>query len=123
MEKTVLTPNERKLRRNSLLHKVFGQCAIWLVLIVMYIPIGVLIVYSFSANDVIGGEVFNFSFVQYSKLFTDAEIMIEALRHGLSVGEVSTVFYKNERRGTFVPFRAIFEFLRNLIYYRFFKKS
>ena len=55
--------------------------------------------------------------------FTDAEIMIEALKHNLSVGEVSTVFYKNERRGTFVPFHAIFEFLRNLIYYRFFKRS
>ncbi len=54
--------------------------------------------------------------------FTDAEIMIEALRHDLAVGEVSTVFYKNERRGTFVPFSAISEFLSNLIYYRFFKK-
>ena len=54
--------------------------------------------------------------------FTDAEIMIEALRHDLSVGEVSTVFYKNERRGTFVPVSAIYEFLGNLIYYRFFKK-
>jgi len=54
--------------------------------------------------------------------FTDAEIMIEALRHELSVGEVSTVFYKNERRGTFVPFSAIYEFLSNLIYYRFIKK-
>ena len=53
--------------------------------------------------------------------FTDAEIMIEALRHDLAVGEVSTVFYKNERRGTFVPVSAIFEFLGNLIYYRFFK--
>lgn len=54
--------------------------------------------------------------------FTDAEIMIEALRHDLSVGEVSTVFYKNERRGTFVPVSAIFEFLSNLFYYRFIKK-
>ena len=54
--------------------------------------------------------------------FTDAEIMIEALRHDLSVGEVSTVFCKNERRGTFVPISAIYEFLGNLIYYRFFKK-
>ena len=54
--------------------------------------------------------------------FTDAEIMIEALRHDLSVGEVSTVFYKNERRGTFVPFSALYEFLSNLIYYRFIKK-
>jgi len=58
-----------------------------------------------------------------SDWFTDAEIMIEALRHNLSVGEVSTVFYKNERRGTFVPFHAIFEFLRNLLFYRFFKNS
>lgn len=54
--------------------------------------------------------------------FTDAEIMIEALRHNLSVGEVSTVFYKNERRGTFVPVSALYEFLSNLIYYRFIKK-
>ncbi len=54
--------------------------------------------------------------------FTDAEIMIEALRHDLSVGEVSTVFYKNERRGTFVPASALYEFLSNLIYYRFIKK-
>ena len=54
--------------------------------------------------------------------FTDAEIMIEALRHDLAVGEVSTVFYKNERRGTFVPFSALYEFLSNLIYYRFFKR-
>ncbi len=54
--------------------------------------------------------------------FTDAEIMIEALQHDLSVGEVSTVFYKNERRGTFVPFSALYEFLSNLIYYRFIKK-
>jgi len=54
--------------------------------------------------------------------FTDAEIMIEALRHDLSVGEVSTVFYKNERRGTMVPFSALYEFLSNLIYYRFIKK-
>ena len=54
--------------------------------------------------------------------FTDAEIMIEALRHDLSVGEVSTVFYKNERRETFVRFSAVYEFLSNLIYYRFIKK-
>jgi hypothetical protein len=55
--------------------------------------------------------------------FTDAEIMIEALRHNLSIGEVSTVFFRNERRGTLVRFSAIFEFLGNLIYYRFIKKQ
>jgi glycosyl transferase family 2 len=51
--------------------------------------------------------------------FTDAEIMIEAIRNALTVGEVATIFLKNERRATFVPFSAIWEFLRNLLYYRF----
>ena len=54
--------------------------------------------------------------------FTDAEIMIEALRNEENIGEVSTIFYENERRSSFVPISAIFEFLRNLLYYRFFKK-
>ena len=74
-EMDVFQRNERILKRNRIIHKILGQAAIWLVLVLMYIPIGVLIVYSFSANDVIGGEVFNFSFIQYSRLFTDAEIM------------------------------------------------
>lgn len=55
--------------------------------------------------------------------FTDAEIMIEALKHNLTIAEISTVFYKNERRDTFVPFSAVYEFLWNMIYYRFFKND
>ena len=51
--------------------------------------------------------------------FTDAEIMIEALRNHLNVGEVSTIFLNNERRATFLRAATILEFLRNLIYYRF----
>lgn len=51
--------------------------------------------------------------------FTDAEIMIEAIRTQLKVGEVSTIFLRNERRASFVPPSAIGEFLRNLLYYRF----
>ncbi len=54
--------------------------------------------------------------------FTDAEIMIEALKNNMSIGEVSTIFYKNERRSSFVPVSAIFEFLSNLIRYRIIKK-
>lgn len=50
--------------------------------------------------------------------FTDAEIMIEAIRNRLSVGEVSTIFLTNERRASFVPPSAILEFLRNLVSYR-----
>ncbi len=57
-----------------------------------------------------------------SDWFTDAEIMIEALKNQLNIGEVSTIFHKNERRSSFVPVSAILEFVKNLFYYRFFKK-
>ncbi|MBI3305378.1 glycosyltransferase family 2 protein [Candidatus Parcubacteria bacterium] len=57
--------------------------------------------------------------LESSDWFTDAEIMIEALRINLKIGEVSTTFFKNERRASFVSPSAILEFLRNLLYYRF----
>lgn len=50
--------------------------------------------------------------------FTDAEIMIEALRNRLRVAEVATIFLTNERRATFVRAATIWEFIRNLIHYR-----
>lgn len=50
--------------------------------------------------------------------FTDAEIMIEAIRHKMKICEISTVFYKNERRTSFVDFNTVFEFIYNLFYYR-----
>lgn len=53
--------------------------------------------------------------------FTDAEIMIEALHHGMTVAEIPTVFYENHRRVSFVHITAIWEFLRNLFFYRFFR--
>jgi glycosyltransferase involved in cell wall biosynthesis len=51
--------------------------------------------------------------------FTDAEIMIEALKYKMKICEVSTVFYKNERRSSFVGVSTVFEFIYNLFYYRF----
>lgn len=51
--------------------------------------------------------------------FTDAEIMIEALKYKMKICEVSTVFYKNERRSSFVGISTVFEFIYNLFYYRF----
>ncbi len=50
--------------------------------------------------------------------FTDAEIMIQAFEKKLRICEVSTIFYKNERRASFVEFKAVFEFMYNLVYYR-----
>ncbi|OGM98187.1 MAG: hypothetical protein A2735_00570 [Candidatus Yanofskybacteria bacterium RIFCSPHIGHO2_01_FULL_41_21] len=49
----------------------------------------------------------------------DAEIMLESMRLDLNVAEVPTVFYKNEWRGSFVKIWTIFEFLINLVVYRF----
>lgn len=59
--------------------------------------------------------------LESSDWFTDAEIMIEAMRHKLKIGEISTVFYENEQRKSLVAFSTIFEFIKNLFYYRFFK--
>ncbi len=51
--------------------------------------------------------------------FIDAEIVIQASYLGLKIGEVPTVFRANEYRTSFVKPTAIFEFIRNLIIYRF----
>lgn len=50
--------------------------------------------------------------------FTDAEIVIQAIKNDFRICQISTVFYKNERRKSFVGFKTIFEFIYNLIYYR-----
>ncbi len=51
--------------------------------------------------------------------FADAEIMICARAAGLSIGEIPVHFALNENRGSFVKPKAIFEFMSNLIRYRF----
>ena len=51
--------------------------------------------------------------------FTDAEIMIQAFSQQLKIAEISTVFYKNERKTSFVGFKTVWEFMFNLVKYRF----
>ena len=51
--------------------------------------------------------------------FTDAEIMIQAFSQQLKIAEISTVFYKNERKTSFVGFKTVWEFMFNLLKYRF----
>lgn len=60
--------------------------------------------------------------LQSNDWFTDAEIMIQAFEKKLRICEVSTIFYKNERRASFVGPETIFEFIYNLIHYRLKKK-
>lgn len=47
--------------------------------------------------------------------FIDAEIMIQARRHGFRIAEVPTTFLKNQARGTFVTFRANLLFFVQLL--------
>ena len=71
-----LTNNEKTRKRRSLAYKIFGQSIIWIVLIMMYIPILVLMAFSFSKNDNISLEGdFHFTFELYRDLFLDQEIM------------------------------------------------
>jgi hypothetical protein len=53
--------------------------------------------------------------LQADDWFADAEIVLEARRLGLAVGELPVVFYDNPERASFVRPSAILEFLRNML--------
>jgi|SRR3989338_2384413 len=50
--------------------------------------------------------------------FIDAEMVILASYLNMSIGEVSTNFYVNKNRASFIKTATIFEFLKNLFSYR-----
>jgi glycosyltransferase involved in cell wall biosynthesis len=54
--------------------------------------------------------------------FIDAEIMIQAKKMNLKIGEIPTVFHRMEFRPSFIKFRSVWEFFVNLIWYRFFNR-
>lgn len=69
--------------------KVLGQSYIWLVLLLMYLPILILVIYSFSSSTLVGGN-FVFSFDLYVKLFKNTSIMI-ALGNTILLALISAV--------------------------------
>lgn len=69
--------------------KVFGQTYIWLLLLLMYLPILVLIAYSFTEATNVGTWT-GFSFNLYAALFKDEEIMI-ALGNTVIIAVVSAL--------------------------------
>ena len=69
--------------------KIIGQCYIWLILILMYLPILVLIAFSFTKSVNIGVWK-GFSFDLYSDLFRSKEIMI-ALANTLIIAITSAL--------------------------------
>jgi spermidine/putrescine transport system permease protein len=52
---------------------IFAQCFIWVLLILMYLPVLVLMIYSFTTSTTLG-DWSGFSFELYGKLFQDKEI-------------------------------------------------
>ena len=69
--------------------KIFGQCYIWLILILMYLPILVLIAFSFTKSVNIGVWK-GFSFDLYGDLFRSKEIMT-ALANTLIIAITSAI--------------------------------
>lgn len=92
--------------------KIFGQCYIWLILILMYLPVLVLIAFSFT-EAVNVGEWTGFTFNLYPRLFESTEIMtalgntvliavISALVSTIlgSLGAVGAFYAKRRARNT-----------------------
>lgn len=57
----------------SLKKRIFAQCYIWILLILMYLPVIVLMVYSFTTSTSLGSWE-GFSFELYRSLFADVEV-------------------------------------------------
>ena len=69
--------------------KIFGQCYIWIILFLMYLPVLVLIAFSFTeATNV--GEWTGFSFNLYPRLFQSEEIMV-ALGNTVLIAVISAL--------------------------------
>ena len=99
--------------------KIIGQCYIWFILILMYLPILVLIAFSFTKATNVGVWT-GFSFDLYGELFQNKEVMV-ALANTLIIAFSSAIvatiigtlgaigaFYANKK------FRKAFEFVNQI---------
>lgn len=76
-----------------------------------------------SKPKVMTRDAYNAMNLNSNGWFIDAEIMIQAGRMSLKIGEIPTVFHQINYRPSFVKIRSIWEFSINLIWYRLFGKS
>ena len=72
-----------------MMKKVFGQCYIWFILLLMYLPVLVLIVFSFTEATNVGVWT-GFSWNLYPRLFQDTQIMT-ALGNTVILAVISAV--------------------------------
>ncbi len=74
--------------KKALIKKIFAQIYIWLLLLIMYAPILVLVVFSFTNTDVLGAWN-GFTFELYVNLFKNEDIM-KAVGNTLIIALVSS---------------------------------
>ncbi len=75
-------------KTSSKLFLAFKWIVLLLVLAVIYLPLIMIIVYSFSTSKTVGGEFGDFTFTLYSNLFQN-EKLLTALKNTLIIGVVS----------------------------------
>lgn len=75
-----------------------------------------------SKPKILTREVYEQMDLKSNGWFIDAEIMIQAKKMNLKIGEIPTVFHRMKFRPSFIKFRSVWEFFINLIWYRFFNR-
>lgn len=73
--------------------KIFGQCYIWLILLLMYLPVLVLVAFSFSASEEISSKYGKPTFQLYIDLFTgpNSEKIFTAVGNTVLIALISSV--------------------------------
>jgi glycosyltransferase involved in cell wall biosynthesis len=75
-----------------------------------------------SKPKILTREVYEQMDLKSNGWFIDAEIMIQAKKMNLKIGEIPTVFHRMKYRPSFIKFRSIWEFFINLLWYRLFNR-
>ncbi|MBR0189854.1 MAG: ABC transporter permease [Clostridia bacterium] len=76
------------MRKSNLVSLIVKWAILVIVLIAIYLPLLMIIVYSFSNSQSVGGDFGNFTFGLYDKFFKNAKL-IEATKNTLIIGLVS----------------------------------
>jgi spermidine/putrescine transport system permease protein len=103
-------------RSKNLAEKILAQCFIWIILIVMYIPIMVLIAFSFTDAVNIGSWT-GFTWQLYSDLFHSKEIMTalgNTIIIALTSSAISVVLGTAGAIGTYYSKRRVREVIENV---------
>ena len=75
-----------------------------------------------SKPKIMTREVYNRMNLDSNGWFIDAEIMIQAGKMNLKIGEIPTLFHQISYRPSFVKLGSVWEFFVNLLWYRLFNR-